>query len=83
MFALNLNVIFHLCPATEGWILDMSRKQIYGEGIWGTLKHVQLDMIVISGKCKLSFYALKKALFISLTLVSLQVSAGILIFKSF
>lgn len=23
MFALNLNVIFHLCPATEGWILDM------------------------------------------------------------
>lgn len=63
MFALNLNVIFHLCPATEGWILDMSRKQIYGEGIWGTLNHVQLDMMVISGKCKLSFYALKKSTF--------------------
>lgn len=65
MFALNLNVIFHLCPATEGWILDMSRKQICGEGIWGTLNHVQLDMMVISGRCKFKFLCFKKKHFLS------------------
>lgn len=32
MFALNWKVIFHLRPATEGWILDMSSKQIMGRG---------------------------------------------------
>lgn len=83
MFALNLKVIFHLCPATEGWILDMSSKQIYGEGIWGSLNYFYLNMMIISGKCKFKFLCFKKAFFISLTLIPLQVSAGIWILKSF
>jgi len=82
MFALNLKVIFHVCLATEGWILDMSSKQIYGEGIWGTLDYVHLNMMVISGKCKFKFLCFKNALLISLTLIPLQVAAGIWTLRS-
>lgn len=83
MFALNLKVIFHLHPATEGWILDIPSKHIYGEGRWGTLTYAYLNMMVISGKCKFKFLYFKRALFISLTLIPLRVSTGIWILKSF
>lgn len=59
MFALNLKVIFHLHPATEGWILDISSKHIYGEGRWGTLNCAYLNMMVISGKCAFIFLYFK------------------------